>query len=122
MSIEQMRYWVFDGPRAIHMERKPVPEPGPGEVRLRVARVGICGSDIHGYAGESGLRRPGVVMGHEGSALVGALGPGVSTLQPGQRVTFAPTMPCTGTCGHTAENRCEELRLVGVTPGLDGAF
>jgi 2-desacetyl-2-hydroxyethyl bacteriochlorophyllide A dehydrogenase len=123
MSSERtMRYWVFDGPRRIHQETKPVPEPGPGEARLRVARAGICGSDVHGYSGESGLRVPGVVMGHEATAIVDALGPGVEEIAVGEPVTFAPTMPCTGACGHTVENRCEQLRLVGVAPEWQGAF
>lgn len=117
-----MRAWVFDGPRQMRLENRAVPDVGPGEVRLRVAWVGICGSDIHGYAGESGMRVPGIVMGHEASGVIDAIAPGVEGLDVGQPVTFAPTMPCDGSCGHAAENLCPELRLVGVTPGLPGAF
>jgi L-iditol 2-dehydrogenase len=117
-----MRYWMFDGPRRMHVETKPVPEPGPGEVRLRVARVGLCGSDIHGYAGESGLRQPGVIMGHEASTVVDAVGEDVEGRAVGDRVAFAPTFPCEGECGHTVENRCEKMRLVGVHAELPGAF
>jgi threonine dehydrogenase-like Zn-dependent dehydrogenase len=122
MNSEAMRAWVFDGPRRMRMETRPVPSVGAGDVRLRVAWVGICGSDVHGYAGESGMRVPGIVMGHEASGIVDAIGPGVDDLELGQEVTFAPTMPCDGSCGHTAENLCRNLRLIGVTPGLQGAF
>lgn len=117
-----MRAWVFDGPGRMRMEQRPVPEVGPDEVRMRVAWAGICGSDIHGYAGESGMRVPGIVMGHEASGIVDAVGASVDGFAVGDHVTYAPTMPCDGSCGHTAENLCRELRLVGVTPGLPGAF
>src|SRR5690606_27408148 len=43
----------------------PRPSPGQGEVLLRVAATGICGSDVHGFTGENGRRHPGQVMGHE---------------------------------------------------------
>jgi threonine dehydrogenase-like Zn-dependent dehydrogenase len=116
-----MRVLVFDGPRRMHVERRRSLEPGQGEVRIRVARAGICGSDLHGYTGESGRRVPGMIMGHEASGWIEAVGPGASAIV-GQPVTFNPAIPCPGTCGHSAENRCERLRIVGVTPDIPGAF
>src|ERR1700761_4232272 len=101
MTNDVMRAWVFDGPRRMRLEERPVPGVGPDDVRLRVAWVGICGSDIHGYAGESGRRVPGIVMGHEASGIIDAVGSDVEGLAVGQPVTFAPTMPCDGSCGHT---------------------
>jgi threonine dehydrogenase-like Zn-dependent dehydrogenase len=115
------RVLVFDGPRRMHVERRSSPEPGQSEVRIRVARAGICGSDLHGYTGESGRRVPGMIMGHEASGWIEAVGPGASAVV-GQPVTFNPAIPCPGTCGHLAENRCERLRIVGVTPDVPGAF
>ena len=73
-----MRVLVYDGPHRFHIERWPRPDPGAGEVRIRMAYVGICGSDLHGYTGESGRRLPGMVMGHEASGWVEAVGPGVT--------------------------------------------
>jgi threonine dehydrogenase-like Zn-dependent dehydrogenase len=67
------------------------PEPGPGEVLLRVTATGICGSDIHGYTGENGRRFPGQVMGHESAGHVAAVGEGVS-FEPGLAVTFNPVV------------------------------
>lgn len=67
----------------------PTPEPEAGEVLIRVAATGICGSDIHGYTGENGRRFPGQVMGHESAGHIAAVGPG-SALVAGQPVTFNP--------------------------------
>jgi threonine dehydrogenase-like Zn-dependent dehydrogenase len=117
-----MRVLVYDGPHTFHIEERPFPEPGPGEVRLRIAYVGICGSDLHGYTGESGRRVPGMVMGHEASGWVEAFGQGVTTVAIGQEVTFNPAVACDGSCGHTAENHCVLLRVIGVTPDYQGAF
>ncbi|WP_420613800.1 zinc-dependent alcohol dehydrogenase [Candidatus Spongiisocius sp.] len=117
-----MRVLVFDGPHRFHIETRPRPAPGPGEVRLRMAYVGICGSDLHGYTGESGRRLPGMIMGHEASGWVEELGPGVEGPAVGTPVTFNPSLPCDGACGHGPENHCAALRVIGVTPEIQGAF
>ena len=117
-----MRALVYDGPHLFHIEERPLPEPGPGEVRLRTAYVGICGSDLHGYTGESGRRVPGMVMGHEASGWVEAVGQGVTTSVIGQAVTFNPAVACDGSCGHNVDNHCTRLRVIGVTPYYQGAF
>ncbi len=117
-----MRVLVFDGPHRFHIDTRPRPVPQAGEVRIRLAYVGICGSDLHGYTGESGRRLPGMIMGHEASGWIEALGPGVSDLRVGQPVTFNPSLPCDGRCGHGPENRCASLRVIGVTPEIQGAF
>lgn len=117
-----MRVLVFDEPHRFRTERRDRPDPGTGEVRLRVAYVGICGSDLHGYTGESGRRVPGMVMGHEASGWIEALGAGVTGLDVGDPVTFNPALPCDGSCGHVVENRCARLRVIGVTPDIQGAF
>jgi len=119
---DTMRALVYDGPHQMHVERRPRPQPGPGEACLRMAYVGICGSDLHGYTGESGRRTPGMIMGHEASGWVEEVGEGVHDLAVGQPVTFNPALPCDGDCGHLAENRCTNLRVIGVTPDIQGAF
>nr|WP_245354243.1 zinc-binding dehydrogenase [Brachybacterium sacelli] len=70
------------------------PEPGPGEVLLRVCATGICGSDVHGFTGDNGRRAPGQVMGHESSGTIAALGDGVdaSVLPLGAPATFNPVV------------------------------
>ena len=116
-----MRVLVFEGPHQFHIEERPLPSPGPGELRIRLAYVGICGSDLHGYTGESGRRVAGMVMGHEASGWVEASGPGITT-PVGQAVTFNPAISCDGSCGHTIDNHCTQLRVIGVTPAIQGAF
>ncbi|MCY3540150.1 MAG: alcohol dehydrogenase catalytic domain-containing protein [bacterium] len=118
----QMRVLVFDGPHRFHIETRPLPKPGPGEVRLRMAYVGICGSDLHGYTGESGRRLPGMIMGHEAAGWVDQTGSGVEGWEVGTPVTFNPSLPCDGGCGHRLENHCAALRVIGVTPDIQGAF
>lgn len=106
---------------------KPIPEPGPQDVLIKVKACGICGSDIHGMDGSSGRRIPPIVMGHEASGVVERCGNEVSTWAPGDRLTFDSTIYC-GECdycksGHV--NLCENREVLGVsTPDFrrQGAF
>jgi L-iditol 2-dehydrogenase len=105
----------------------PRPEPAAGEVRLRVKACGICGSDLHGMDGSSGRRIPPIVMGHEASGTVDAVGEGVTAWKPGDRVTFDSTVWC-GKCSYCREGRvnlCDSRQVVGVSCAefkRDGAF
>ncbi|RZU75051.1 D-arabinose 1-dehydrogenase-like Zn-dependent alcohol dehydrogenase [Micromonospora kangleipakensis] len=75
--------------RALRMESVPVPEPGRGQVRIRVAAAGVCLSDVHLIDGTlTPLHLPGdvVTLGHEVAGVIDALGEGVEGWQPGQRV------------------------------------
>ncbi len=95
----------------------PLPEPGPGEVRVRVEACGLCGTDLHllraGFA-------PGHTPGHEIAGRVDAVGSGVSGLAPGDPVAVEPLLSC-GRCEACRSGRdsiCPELRLVGIhVPG-----
>jgi L-iditol 2-dehydrogenase len=97
----------------------PVPVPGTGEVLIRVAACGICGSDVHGYDGGSGRRIPPIVMGHEAAGLVEAVGEGVSIYQAGDRVTFDSTVYCGACefCRRGEVNLCNHRQVVGVSCG-----
>jgi threonine dehydrogenase-like Zn-dependent dehydrogenase len=70
------------------------PDPGPGEVLLRICATGICGSDFHGFTGENGRRAPGQIMGHESSGTIAGLGEGVdpAALPLGAPATFNPVV------------------------------
>jgi L-iditol 2-dehydrogenase len=97
----------------------PAPVPGPGEVLVRVAACGICGSDVHGYDGSSGRRIPPIVMGHEAAGMVEAVGEGVRDYAPGDRVTFDSTVYC-GVCDYCRRgevNLCDDRQVVGVSCG-----
>jgi 2-desacetyl-2-hydroxyethyl bacteriochlorophyllide A dehydrogenase len=102
------------GPELIQIERIPIPEPGPGEVRVRLLACGICGSDLHFHHG--GLWPPGATPGHEMAGEIDALGDGVAGLAPGQRVAIEPLHTC-GVCGECRAGqpvRCAELQIHGI--------
>ncbi len=83
-----MKALVFDGPHQLRLTDLPEPEPGEGEVKLRVRACGICGSDVHGYTGESGRRTAGQVMGHEFAGEVLSVGRGVGDWGAGTESRF----------------------------------
>jgi L-iditol 2-dehydrogenase len=97
----------------------PVPTPGLGEVLVRVAACGICGSDVHGYDGSSGRRIPPIVMGHEAAGTIAALGGDVTNLAKNERVTFDSTISC-GACEFCKRgelNLCNHREVIGVSCG-----
>ena len=97
----------------------PEPKPGAGEVLVRVAACGICGSDVHGYDGSSGRRIPPIVMGHEAAGRIAAIGAGVEDFREGERVTFDSTIYC-GVCGPCMRgevNLCDNRQVLGVSCG-----
>lgn len=119
-----MKALVYQGPWKMSLEELPEPEPGPGEVLLRPLATGICGSDVHGFTGESGRRKPGMVMGHEVVAEVIGPAGGVGGIRPGDRVAVFNIVGCGG-CPHCAagqEQRCSGKRILGVNAGLWGAM
>jgi S-(hydroxymethyl)glutathione dehydrogenase/alcohol dehydrogenase len=68
--------------------------PGPGEVLVRVAASGVCGSDLHVLHGSSPVANPPLVLGHEGAGVVEAVGAGVTSLRVGDHVVLALYGPC----------------------------
>jgi L-iditol 2-dehydrogenase len=118
-------------PRDVRVEDIPAPEPGPGMALVRTRAVGLCGSDLHYYRegriGDSLAAQP-LVLGHEFSADVVALGPGLdrdseTPLRPGMAVAVDPAIPC-GACEHCLAgppNVCPRVRFAG-TPPTDGAL
>ena len=118
-----MRALVYHGPKDMTVENWPLPSPAPGQVRLRTAFVGICGSDVHGWLGITGRRTPPMVMGHELSGIVDALGEGVTGWKIGDRVTVQPTFSC-GSCDYCKEglnNICPTREFMGAL-SCNGAF
>jgi L-iditol 2-dehydrogenase len=127
MDIDKtMRVSKLYGIRDLRLETGPVPTPGPGEVLLKIASVGTCGSDVHYYLeggiGDAVVSEP-ITMGHEFSAWIEMLGEDVEELEVGQLVAVEPAIPC-GKCeycetGHP--NLCPGVRFCG-TPPIDGVF
>lgn len=93
------------------------PEPGSDEVRVAVKACGICGSDVHGMDGSTGRRRPPIIMGHEASGVIEAVGKRVTAWKAGDRVTFDSTIYC-GDCSYCRRgdiNLCDSRRVLGVS-------
>ncbi len=93
---------------------------------MRIGSVGVCGSDVHYY--QHGRIGPFVVddplvLGHEAGGVVAAVGPGVSSLEPGRRVSVEPGVPCRSCaqCLAGRYNLCPDMRFFA-TPPIDGAF
>ena len=86
---------VCETPGTLKAEDRPVPVPADGEVLLRVRRVGICGTDLHIYAGRQPYLNYPRVMGHELSATV-AQAPAGSQLREGDDVYVMPYLSCGG--------------------------
>jgi len=116
-----MRALVIEAPQQAVSREVPMPVPGPGEVLIRVAAAGLCGTDLHIYRGEYMAHYP-IIPGHEFSGMVAACGLGVDDLAPGQRVTADPNVFCHQCvyCRRQMHNQCLNLRAIGVN--TDGAF
>ncbi len=92
------------------------PQPGPGEVRLRVRACGVCRTDLHIADGELPPQRPAIVLGHEVVGIVDAVGAGVAGVTVGDRLG----VPWLGeTCGHCRYCRAGQENLCD-TPGFTG--
>ena len=118
-----MKALVKTAPGVGHVEICDVPEPtpGPGTVKCEVKYCGICGTDIHIYHGR--WKEPPFIMGHEWSGVVVETGPGVESVQAGNRVTGIPLGPTCGRCHYCLEGHpfmCSDR--IGFTTPDNGAF
>ena len=113
---------VLQRPKTIEYRDIPIPDPGDGQVLMKVKRIGICGSDIHVYHGSHKYATLPLVQGHEGSGTVEKLGAGVQGMVPGDMVTLRPQHFC-GTCFLCRQGRynlCENYKVMGVLGGVTG--
>jgi L-iditol 2-dehydrogenase len=121
-----MRAAVLSGPQAISLEQRPVPAVAPDEVLVKVAAVGVCGSDVHYYRdgriGDFVVDGP-LVLGHEVSGRIVATGEEVGPGRIGERVAIEPQRPCRVClqCKAGRYNLCPHMRFYA-TPPVDGAF
>jgi L-iditol 2-dehydrogenase len=125
-TLRTMRAARLHGIHDLRLEELPRPTPGSGEVLLKVASVGVCGSDVHYYLegriGSQVVTAP-IIMGHEFSAGVAELGPGIEGLDVGQLVAVEPGISCgeCEPCQHGHPNLCPNVRFCG-TPPINGVF
>ncbi len=120
MPPSSMRAVTCTGPAQLALEERPIPEPGPGEVRVKLRGCGICGSDLSllsiGYLGSR------ITPGHEMTAAVDELGEGVSGFAIGDTVAVEPINTC-GRCHSCRSGRdaiCPDIQFLGVH--VDGGF
>jgi threonine dehydrogenase-like Zn-dependent dehydrogenase len=97
-----MKALVYTRPLEVQLHDRPEPALADGEVVLRIAAAGICGSDLHAYHGHDPRRGPGLVLGHEFAATVAAVGVGAVAGRP--RVTGNPLITC-GRCAYCLQGR-----------------
>jgi len=116
-----MRAIVLHAPKDIRMERRCVPRIGSGEALLRVASVGVCGSDLPRMLVKGAHRMP-LITGHEFSGRIEAVGPGVEGWATGELVAVAPLLPCRACAQCLTGNfsRCRDYDYLGSR--RDGAY
>jgi len=114
----------------LRVESVPEPQPGPGEVLLKLGAGGICGSDLHyfqhGRIGSFVIREP-LIPGHEISGTVAKAGAGVTRVKEGDKVAVNPSHACSAckACRAGRENLCASMRFLGsasVFPHVQGMF
>ena len=118
--VYAMKALVYEEPWKMTLQDLPKPEPAPGEVVIKMESVGICGSDVHGFTGESGRRAPGMVMGHEVVGRVVERANDVSDLAIDQRVTVFNVLSDEAPSPEEGDPSFLNKRVVGVN--LRGLF
>lgn len=103
--------------RKLELADVPLPSLAADEILLHVKACGICGSDVHGYDGSSGRRRPPIIMGHEAAGTIAAVGSAVTDWHIGDAVTFDSTLYCghCAFCRRGEVNLCDNRQVFGVS-------
>jgi L-iditol 2-dehydrogenase len=113
-----MRAGVYREKGVVRVEEVPVPEVGPGEVLIKVAACGVCGTDIKKIF--QGYVQPPQILGHELAGTVVAIGPGVTKWKLGDRVMSFHHIPCGGCfyCEKRMFSQCKQYKTTGLTGGF----
>ncbi|PWK17596.1 L-iditol 2-dehydrogenase/L-gulonate 5-dehydrogenase [Arcicella aurantiaca] len=111
----------LEKPNKISLKEVNIPEPAYGEVRIRLSKIGICGSDVHLYLGHRTLDKP-TIIGHEGLGYIDKIGEGVTNREIGERIVIEPNIPCRKChyCMSGHGNICTNKRVIGLNE--NGAF
>ena len=120
--MSTMRAAVLVRPGRFRIEDRPRPEPAPDEALIRIARTGICGTDIHIFHGHYAAESLPMIPGHEFTGHITALGPNVTGLRTGQPVVVDTNIGCTRCywCRKNEILNCPEMRQMGIH--MDGGF
>src|SRR6201992_2354982 len=115
---------VHEFGRPLVIEDRPIPEPGPGQITVRMEASGLCHTDIHAAHGDWPIKpNPPFVPGHEGVGIVHAVGDGVTSSRIGQRVAGRWLVYACGACRFCLtgwETLCEQQRNTGYS--VDGGY
>jgi len=120
-----MQQAIMMAPGQIQFRDVPVPEVQPDQIKVKMKRIGVCGSDIHVYHGKHPYTSYPVVQGHEVSAEVVEVGSQVTNVSVGDKVTIQPQVVCGKCypCTHGRYNVCEELKVMGFqTTGMASEY
>ncbi|EKC4736566.1 Zn-dependent oxidoreductase [Salmonella enterica subsp. enterica] len=117
-----MKSIVIEKPNTLTIETRALPQPAPGEVRIKVRLAGICGSDSHIYRGHNPFAKYPRVIGHEFFGVIDAVGDNVNHDRIGERVSVDPVISCGHCypCSVGKPNVCTSLVVLGVH--RDGGF
>ncbi len=117
-----MKAMVYEGAWQMPLREVQAPTPNGDDVVVNVKAVGICGSDVHGFKGATGRRKPPIIMGHEFSGTIAAVGKHVTEFKVGDRVVAQPLLPCgyCDNCRAGLTNMCSNRSGLGMN--LDGAY
>jgi len=124
-----MKALVYEGPHQMIIRDVPVPAVQPDEVLIRIAYSGICGSELSGFEGKNALRKPPLIMGHEFTGTIEALGDTAQKSYPdlsaGRPVTVNPLISC-GQCAYCKIERpqlCPNRKLLSASlPGSNAQY
>jgi len=108
-------------PGKIEYQDAPEPTVGAGDILLRIKRIGVCGTDVHVNHGKHPFTPYPVIQGHEFSAIVEAVGEGVTKVKPGDKATARPQLVCgkCGPCRRGDYHICDSLKVEGFqAPGV----
>ncbi|MCP9755465.1 L-iditol 2-dehydrogenase [Lacihabitans sp. CCS-44] len=110
-----MKAALLKKPKEIEIKEFDIPEPALGEVRVRLTKVGICGSDVHLFMGHRKIDSP-TIIGHEGLGYIDKIGEGVEGRILGERVAIEPNIPCRKCrqCQSGRGNICVNKRVIGL--------
>lgn len=121
----KMKVCVLTGKQQLEWVERDIPQPGPGELQIKLEYVGVCGSDLHFYhdgrLANWELDGP-LALGHEPGGVVSAIGEGVEGFAIGDKVSIEPAVPC-GECedckkGHY--NLCKHIKMLAIPHERDG--
>lgn len=117
-----MKALVYQGPWTMPLEEVPDPQPAADELLIDVRSVGICGSDVHGFIGKTGRRKPPMIMGHEFAGVVRAVGAQVQGFEAEDEVVVSPIQACgkCPNCRRGLTNICTQRHVLGVD--IAGAY